>query len=111
MKKYALIISLFLLLTLQGCEGTANNNVVADIFIGQELLMFFLFMLMIVLSIIGITSEKGLLFYAKMIRRKRWNYYHEVTNADLTMAAITVWIQLIIGILGFLFASYYLFIY
>lgn len=109
MKKGFLLRSLLLLIVLTGCEGTAKNNFIADIFIGNEWTMFFLSVILMVPSIFAVTSEQGLLFYAAVFRRRRrfWQS-RELTEHDLTMAKFSAYLTLIAGGFIFLFSVYYL---
>lgn len=58
MKKGLLFASLVLLIGLTGCEGIANNNIVADIFIGNEWGMLLVSIILIVPSIFAITKKR-----------------------------------------------------
>ena len=112
MRKLSIFYVLTLLLLLTGCEGTANNNMISDIFIGNEWVMILVSILLIVPAIFAITSERGLHFYARTLRRRgrRW-FNSEISEFDLTMAKFSAILAIIIGSLIFFFSSYYLIFY
>ena len=112
MKKGLLYVSLVLLIGLTGCEGTANNNIVADIFIGNEWEMLLVSIILIVPSIFGIITEKGTRFYVAFFRRRRrfWQN-NEITAFDLVMAKFSAYITLGLGVFMFVFSLYYSFSY
>lgn len=112
MRKYGLILVSLLVLALSGCEGRANDNVIASIFIGNELLMLLVSLFIIITSVIALSSESGLMFYAKLFRRRRrWFGYREITEFDLVMSKISAWISVVLGVLIFIFSIYYLVFY
>jgi hypothetical protein len=112
MKKAFLLLALALLIGLTGCEGTANNNFVADLFIGNEWMMLLVSAILIIPSIFAVTSEGGLHFYARTFRSRRglWRR-HEITEFDLTMAKLSAYLTLVLGGLILLFSLYYLLFY
>jgi hypothetical protein len=112
MKKRLSIASLLVLIVLTGCEGTANNNIIADIFIGNEWMTLLLSIFLIVPSIYAITSEQGVHFYVAIFRRRRrfWDS-RDITEFDLIMAKFSAYITLVLGGFGLLMSLYYLILY
>ncbi len=112
MKNGLFFASMVLLIGLTGCEGTANNNIVAEIFIGNEWGMVLLSIILILPSIFAILTEKGTRFYVAFFRRRRrfWQN-NEITEFDLVMAKFSAYITLVLGVFIFAFSLYYLFSY
>lgn len=112
MKKSTVFYVFWILLMLTGCEGTANNNMVSDIFIGNEWVMLLLSIVLIVPSTFAVTSERGLQFYARTLRRRKRLWYHrEITEFDLTMARFGAILSIILGVFVLFFSLYYLLFY
>ncbi len=112
MKKRFFLISLMVLFLLTGCEGTANNNLISSIFIGNEWKALLLSVFMIVSSLFAILSEKGLQFFLSLLRGRR-HYWQsrEITESDLTLARFGAYITIVLGGFGFLMSLYYLIFY
>lgn len=91
-----------------GYDNLTNSNGISDILTNNEWGFLLIGVVLVVVAILALTTEKGLFFLAYFTRRKQYRRNVELTEDDLALAKFTALMIIFVGSIVLLVSLYYL---
>ncbi|MDG0889530.1 hypothetical protein [Paracholeplasma manati] len=91
-----------------GYDNLTNANEISDILTNNEWVFLLIGVVLVVVAILALTTEKGLYFLAYFTRRKQYRRNEELTEDDLALAKFAAFMILFVGGILLVFSLFYL---